>query len=332
MQFDNKKFYKDLYVKKFFTTYNKKDLLKKIPEDPGRKYRENIYGFRGDLPDGEVDFVFAGCSLTYGSGLSEENIWGNVLSNKYKKNSFLIARPGVSISWIIDQLFTFFKEYGNPPVVLCLFPDLYRINLPVDGNYYRTKNQNKNQVMNNISYFFHSHLEPPEKKIFSAYLRMPYDYEEAVSPYIAINENIRSIRRLEQYCNAVGIKLLWSTWEGEFSDLAKSFEKIEDLKFDNFFDTKNYGNLSSVKLFKDYRKNIFFSSVKKMKPCVSAHTHEECSCYLNCHFEFKEKIGEEFDYGTDNKDRLEASHPGAHYHLHCAEAFENKMKELGWSI
>lgn len=334
MHFEDNEFYRDLFSKKDFTKAYLDELpeleYKTASEDPGRKYRQNIYGFRSGPFNKKIDFIFAGCSITYGAGVAEENIWGNVLSNKLKKSSFSIAMSGTSSSWIVNQLFVFFKKYGNPSMVLCLFPDSYRINVPVDGNFYRNKDQNKNQLMDGVSYFAHSHLDAPKAEIFKQYLKMPYDYEKAISPYIAINDNIRSIRYLEQYCNAVGIKLLWSTWEEEFSNLAKSFKDIEELKFDNYFDLRDYGHIVSAKLFEDRRKNIFFNTLKEMKICRDAHIHDECSCYLDCHAEYKEKIGEEFDYGTDNRDRLTAAHPGAHYHLHCAEAFENKMKELGW--
>lgn len=335
MHFEDNEFYRDLFAKKIFSTYYEEEPsleYKEISEDPGRKYRKNVYGFRCGPFNKNADFLFAGCSLTYGSGLAEENIWGNVLSNKFKKTSFPIAKSGVSVSWIVEQLFLFFKNYGNPPMVLCLFPDFYRINLPIDGNHYRNKNQNKNQVMSGVSYFSHSHLDSPRAEIFNTYLKMPYDYEKAISPYLAINDNIKSIRYLEQYCNAVGIKLLWSSWEEEFLNTVKLFQKIDEIKFDNYFDLRDYGHIVSAKLFDTYRKNIFFTSIEEMETCRESHIREECSCYLDCHGEFKNNIGEEFDYGTDNKDRLSASHPGAHYHLHCAEAFEKKIKELGWSI
>lgn len=335
MNYEDTEFYRDLYVRKDFAKYYYEELPsrdKKIVEDPGRVYRENIYGFRCGPFNEKADLLFAGCSITYGTGISEENIWGNVLSRKLKKKSFPIAMGGVSSSWIVDQLFVFFKKYGNPSMVLCLFPDSYRINVPVDGNFYRNKNQKTNEFMEDISYFAHYHLDSPKAEIYNRFIKMPYDHEKTISPYVAINENVKSIRRLEQYCNAVGIKLLWSTWEEGFSSLAKSFKDIEELKFDNYFDLKDYGHIVSAKLFETYRKNIFFKTVEELEACRYLHMHEECSCYLDCHAEYREKIGEEFDYGTDNKNRLSASHPGAHYHLHCAEAFEKKIKELGWSI
>ncbi len=335
MHFEENEFYRDLFVKKDFSEYHGEEPFldyKFIQEDPGRKYKVNMYGFRCGPFNKNADFLFAGCSVTYGNGIAEENVWGNVLSSKLKKNSFPIALSGVSISWIVDQLFVFFGQYGNPNMVLCFFPDAYRINLPIDGKHYRNKSRKQNKLMGGISYFSHAHLDSPRGKISNEYLKMPYDYEKAISPYLAINDNIRSIRRLEQYCNSVGIKLLWSSWEEEFLNTAKSIQKIEELKFDNYFDIREYGHVVSAKLFEGRRKNIFFNTIKEMETCRNIHIHEECSCYLDCHSEFREKIGEEFDYGTDNKNRLTASHPGAHYHLHCAEAFERRIKELGWSI
>lgn len=334
MYFENNEFYKDLFARRDFVKYYSDELpefeYKDVIDDPGRKYRQNMYGFRCGPFNEKADYLFAGCSVTYGSGIAEESIWGNILSKRIKKNTFPIAMRGVSASWIVDQLLIFFKKYGNPPMVLCLFPDLYRINIPVDGNFYRNRDQKTNQLMEKTSYFAHIHPEPPKAEIYNTYLKMPDDYDKAISPYIAVYENVKSIRHLEQYCNSSGIKLLWSTWHEDFSLNAKLFEKIEELKFDNYFDMKDYGFIHSAKLLDNYRKNIFFNSVEEMKACRGAHINKECLCYLDCHSEFKESMGEEFDYGTDNKDRLSASHPGAHFHLHCCDAFEKKMKELGW--
>ena len=334
MYFEDNNFYKELFVKKDFTeVYEDKSkdfIYKVVPEDFGHLYRQNIYGFRSGRFDKESEIVIAGCSVTYGAGVAEENIWSSVLGEKFKKRTSSVAMSGVSTSWLVDQLLIYFRKYGNPKMVLCLFPDLFRINLPVDGNYYKNKNEKPKYLINEFSYFSHFHPEPPKAEIYNKYLKMPYDYEKAISPYLAINQNIKSIRYLEQYCNSNGIKLLWSTWSEKFSDTINAIKDIEELKFDNYFDIREYGHIVSTKLFKTYRKNICFNSIEDMKKCRESHTYEECSCYLDCHSDLRGKIGEEFDYGTDNKDRLEASHPGAHYHLHCSEAFEKRLKELGW--
>jgi hypothetical protein len=215
-------------------------------------------------------------------------------------------------------------------MILALFPDLLRINIPVDGNFYRKKNYVREGIKEEKGHFSHVHVDSPKAKINKSLIKFPYEYEKAISPYLSIHTAIKSIKYLEQYCKATNIKFLWSTWSNNFLKTMNKLEDLEDLKFDNYFDFKKYGGVDSAKLFKTYRKNIFFDSIEEMELCDNSHRFVECSCYKTCHSEFAESMGQEFDYGTDNKNRLSASHPGGHYHLHIAEAFEKKVKELGW--
>lgn len=330
MLYENNEFYEEIYSKKLKKQHEDNYVFLEKSTDPKHLYRENIYGFRSNLYTKNLKFLAVGCSITYGFGVNEENIWANILSKNLNKSCEIVANPGVSIEWLIDRVFKYFYEFGHPETVVALFPDLLRINLPVDGKFYRKRKDISNNILEELPKFYHSHLRGPKNSINKSLIKMPYDYEKSISPHLSIYNSIKSIKYLEQYCEAVGIKLLWSTWDNEFLDIADKVQSTENLKFNNYFDTRAYKNINCAKLFKTYRKNIFFDSIEEMELCDNSHRFVECSCYKTCHSEFAESMGQEFDYGTDNKNRLSASHPGGHYHLHIADAFEARMKELGW--
>ena len=43
-----------------------------------------------------------------------------------------LALPGKSVSSIINNLYSYFREYGHPKKVFCLFPNFNRFELPIN--------------------------------------------------------------------------------------------------------------------------------------------------------------------------------------------------------
>jgi hypothetical protein len=335
----------ELYSSKNFKTLVMPGETKKMYSDPNRTYIENSFGFRTEEFSSKVDMIFAGCSLTYGAGIPEYGIWGNVLTKKLNLSSLNISKSGASISWIIDNLFKYFENYGNPKYLFCLFPDLYRHRVPVDGNHYAKKikldkndpnlqkikleNVEQGTIGDNNNFFTTLYLnlynKPPK------YVKLPYEYENIFSADLVVYENLRSIRHLESYCRAAGIQLIWSSWDQNFIEIAESLSENKNLKFSGFFNIyKNNFNSYRKLLNNNSYKDVFFNQEDKHEMiCKPWHEFEECDCYLKCHEEYRSLEIESFDFGTDNKIKLYSSHPGRHWHLHCAESFEAKIKELG---
>lgn len=194
--------------------------------DPSRYYYINSHGFRGKEISGKEDMLIAGCSFTFGSGIPEEKIWGVQVANSMSLSYTNLGYPGASVLSIINSIFAYFKEYGNPKILICLFPDLDRIQLPVDNKIWTSKSDKLNQDLARIFLGEHHHDLPK-------YSKAPHNIEDVMPLSVPRWISIKYIQILEQYCRSSNIKFIWSTWENNFlSALLQSneFEFIIDTK------------------------------------------------------------------------------------------------------
>lgn len=290
--------------------------------DPNRTYRANSLGFRSDEFSSETEVVFAGCSVTYGAGVPEEAIWGNILAKSMDMPASNVSRSGASIAWIVDNLYKYFETYGNPRDLFCLFPDLYRHRIPVDGSYYskkadvdskdprykfvKFKEAEVGTAGDSNNFFTTIYLDKASDR--PNYIKLPTDYDKVFSPELVMHENIKKIRHLELYCKSAGIRLVWSTWDEEFLKLAKSFDQEEGLQFSAFFDLYQTEPAFYREMLPNGIRDVFPDSG-------------------NCHESFRKIDPESFDSGTDNGRGPHAVHFGRHWHLHAAQSFANKLKE-----
>ena len=306
--------------------------------DPDRLYYQNRHGYRGKefLPNAKL--VSAGCSFTYGLGIPEEAIWSNIVAEKLNLSHNKIAKSGASISFIVEKLFNYFNEFGNPKYLICLFPDAKRFVVPVDGkiltNDTETKVDNFGEIgtrgepgqfiYNEVSKSFH---ELSSQK----YLKRPYNIRNIYTAEIGYYTSIRHLRMLEQYCKSAGITFLWATWDFEFSLHLAKINLENDLKFNNYFDIntffyrKNENNFYKDVIF-NVNINMENETIKYLN-CIAHHENTECSCYLNCHSDLIDKYGEfNFHVGTDTTRGVAWSHPGCHLQAHYADRFLEELK------
>lgn len=303
--------------------------------DPGRKYRYNSYGYRGPEFIKNAELVTAGCSFTHGTGVPEEAIWSNVVAENLKLNVNNISKPGASIGWIIEKLFNYFKEFGNPKHLLCLFPDAKRFIVPIDGKILtndKEKNSGKNGgepgTRGDLGQFLYNEVSKPTVDIYKTnFLKRPYNVREFYTAEIGYYNSIRQIRMLEQYCKEAKINLLWSTWDFEFSFHLKEINLIKTLKFNNYFqiNTFFYRKKEKNELPKDAIFNINVSNSNEVEGylnCCREHVDVSCSCFnSSCHLDLIEKYGEaNFHVGSDITDN-NWSHPGCHLQAHYADRF-----------
>jgi len=295
--------------------------------DPSRVYKANSFGFRSDEFVFNTEMIFAGCSVTYGAGIPEDGIWGNVLAEKLGMAASNISRAGSSISWIVESLFKYFENYGNPKYLFCLFPDLYRHRVPIDNKYYSKKlkpytssHESKPTIIRGVEpgtlgsfndFFTTIHID--KTAVTPKYIKLPVDYEKIFSSDLVMHENIKKIRHLESYCKSAGIALIWSTWDEEFLSLAKSFSEKEDLAFSGFFDL--------------YEKDFTFH-----REVLPASVREVFTDIDGCHENFRASDPESFDSGTDSGRGYHTVHFGRHWHLHSAQSFLSRLKELDLEV
>lgn len=175
---------------------------------PSEKKEFNSLNFRSSEflknHNGLKHIVFTGCSMTYGLGLKQEEIWSKLLFNKIKEKEelsgyFNLASPGTSIIDQIINLFKYFKVYGNPNIIFFNMPDLLR--------FYMFDSENKNIV---------DAVYKEDSKPVLSYL--------CSSMYLM----------LEQYCNSNNIVLMSFSWSENFNNF-QNFKSFYNLNLDEMY-------------------------------------------------------------------------------------------------
>jgi len=307
--------------------------------DPERIYVENKFGFRSKpFVENEAKLVVSGCSFTYGVGIPQEGRWGDIVSEKLNMPTATLARPGIGILDIVNNLYIYFKKYGNPEVLLCLFPDPYRLLIPIDekhltSNYYGPVSGTYAYSIDNPEagkiqgspYLATVHASNSDaSKDMPKFHKLPIPAEYVISKDIALFYNLSALSTLEQYCNSVGIKFLWSTWERSFIDKLREFQAYdESIAFENYFDIEAAGVVS--RRFEDNRDRMY-ENIEKLDDCIlELHDQNLCQCHLDCHSELAQKYGEDFYIGSDQPNERANAHKGVHYNIHVAEAFLSRL-------
>jgi len=294
---------------------------------PAQQYIHNSYGYRGEEFSSSHSLLTAGCSFTYGVGVPQGATWWSQVSSRLGlETSAPVAGPGASISWIVEKLFSYFAEFGHPKYLLCLFPDYYRIAIPIDGEVlgvegddlggtlkgeHGTHGEGKQRI------YMHHVKGHRDIKDVPKYSKRPHNVEDVYTLEITAFQAVRSIRILEQYCAAVGIKLQWTTWDSVFNRHIEVVNKVEKLKFKNFF-------------------SLDFSNFKERTPSGVKYTiaYGDCFaevpvleyCPADCHKELEELYGEKnFNLGTDVSRGEERAHPGIHVQAHYADRFIEQL-------
>jgi hypothetical protein len=160
--------------------------------DKSISYVINSDGFRCDEfgIDTSSNFLFAGCSVSFGMGLPYESTWAYKLNKSLGKNRFYnVSTSGLSIYNIVNNIISYIKNEGNPEHIFVMFPEYIRV----------------------------PRFEKLEKDY---YLVTNYLYPELGLEHtmFAKHLSINSITTLELLCSKLGIGLTWTTWDAGFSD------------------------------------------------------------------------------------------------------------------
>jgi hypothetical protein len=291
------------------------------PADPINKYNFNSDGYRSREFGLDNRILAAGCSFTFGSGVPEDAIWANVVGDKLDIPNAVLASPGASTSFIIEELFAYFKAYGNPEVVLCLFPNHERLEVPCDGELISSPPGHVDPLVDTVDAANYSVLS-------RKYIKRPYNVEHITTEEMGLYRAIKNIRMLEQYCASTKINLIWGTWNVKFNEILLELNGTNEFNFNNYFDVINGGCHSYQKNISSKITKVFYD-YESYSNCRWLHKDTDCDCSTNCHQELLEKYGsDQFNIGMDHHVvGIEAAHPGAHIHAHYAEAFLTQIKK-----
>lgn len=238
--------------------------------DKQGEYVLNTYGYRSKPFKDNTEVIFAGDSFTYGVGIPEDGIWASRVGKHFNFDYVNMGWPGGSVTGIVGNLMHYFKVHGNPKYLFCMFPDLARMHFFL----------NKNIMMSSISEsdgfqeIQLSHLNNYNER--PKYAKKPYNVQEVFPNETAYYHSLKAIQFLEQYCDASGIKFLWSFFHGS------DHEAMDILKDNEFGYYKNFLNTKQHLWKKDEDFNDYV--------CDSHDSHSR----VDCHLEEAQKYGTSF--------------------------------------
>ena len=182
------------------------------------KYNEDF--FRCDNFKKEHDgmhILFSGCSNTEGVGINIKDTWTDMLYSNLSKSIktsgyFNLAKGGAGTQNIVSNFITYVDRYGAPDLLLVLHPNILR-------NYRWNDDRNSWEFKQDLP------LTPKDKN--------DHEYVDSYMDEIlnwAVQWNL-----FLNYCESIGTKVLWSTW-----DRGKERELI-NIKFfsDTFLQVSN---------------------------------------------------------------------------------------------
>lgn len=210
--------------------------------NPEFTYKFNNYKFRSDdfsTKDASSNYLFSGCSNTFGLGLPIEATWGYQLNQSLSGEKFLnLAVSGSSYKEILLNLYKYINLFGKPKTIFLLLPDLNRydfVDIISKVKFLRT------------SYFINSSDYSKNEE-----LSKMLNYETLFFNFI--NEIIL----FETYCKQMSIPLYWSTWnERLYSEIEnfKNNHQESNVLLNNFvyWDENSYPDMSDLKFNKKYK-------------------------------------------------------------------------------
>jgi hypothetical protein len=77
--------------------------------------------------------------LTWGAGLPEEKMWTNIVSKELNLSHANLALSGDSVYGQVRRIFAYFKEFGHPKYIYAVFPEFYRMLIPINKKIFTTK-------------------------------------------------------------------------------------------------------------------------------------------------------------------------------------------------
>jgi hypothetical protein len=195
--------------------------------------RFNNFGYRCDDFTSEHDgqhILFAGCSVTWGDGLFEDEVWAKKVYNKISEQTkcsgyFNISFPGLSILQIIYMVVEYIKRFGKPDKIIINLPQIYRF-------YGVNASVTTEGVDLSLCATSDDRTTMPGTDIRQSPLKM-----SPATKMLIKFLTVQQIEMLELLCKEAGIDLFMITWdswgdENTIDELAdhklKSFHKVAE--------------------------------------------------------------------------------------------------------
>jgi hypothetical protein len=211
---DRPSFYKSPYSKYNYRFEDGYHLVDTIPVDhilESKKdkkvlYKFNSEWFRSDHFKKEHDglhILFTGCSNTEGVGANIEDTWSHMLYTYLSKSNkvdgyYNLAKSGSGWHTTIQNFMVYVDRYGAPDYLFMLNPNILR---------YFVWNNNSKSWQYSSSGPDEDHLWDEHKKHFPTW--------------------VISFKLFLKYCDSIGTKVLWSTWD---------FQEINNIERTQVFD------------------------------------------------------------------------------------------------
>lgn len=268
--------------------------------------RGNNHGFRDANFDKCADILAAGCSFTWGAGLYEQHRWPNHIKNLTNQSLHNIGVSGGSVYGTTSRIYAYIRKFGKPKTILCLFPDFFRIYLPLipdrlihprvpEDNLIKDIDGNKQPAL--IDYGWYNWDEGKLEYTQPHYSKIPHMVHDVLPAELMFYMAMQEIHRFEQYCEGAGINLVWGTWHYE---TFLFIEKIKSLADSSYF--KSFVNISPAS---QYTKRSGLDEFPDFQ----------------CHQSLKEEDQLTYWMAADG------DHWGSHSQIHIAEIFYEKIKE-----
>jgi hypothetical protein len=211
-------FYKSPYSKYNYRTKDNYHILDTIPVDwivdsyKNKKvlYRYNSEWFRSDHFKKDHDglhVVFSGCSNTEGVGANIEDTWSYMLYKELSKTNSIdgyynIAKSGSGWHTIVQNFMVYVDKYGAPDYLFMLHPNILRYFIwKEDGSGWQYSSEG-----------------PKEDELSMEYKKQFPTWVISFSVFL-------------KYCESVGTKVLWSTWDKKETDNIERATVFDDTFF-----------------------------------------------------------------------------------------------------
>lgn len=219
--------------------------------DKDFEYNVNTLSMREPKFSKNAHILAVGCSHSFGIGVPYNLSWPYLVSKSLNVEYSNISKPGTSAMYQIINIFRYCQTFGNPKIILCMFPNFERSRMFVDNKttYSKRETQKDSQPID-------IHTNSLENR--PTFLKLPVEHDLLISQQQAFYYNNLFIFMLEQYCRSNKIKLIWSTWANhkEFDKMFnKTYNYYESLNFDFFFN--DLGTCKNHEKLKNDYPNIF---------------------------------------------------------------------------